>query len=57
MENALRAWSDCAADLVAVAAGRQPADLVILGGQLANVHTREILPWDVAIAADRKSVV
>ena len=53
MDTALRAWSDCAADLVAVAAGRQPADLVILGGQLANVHTREILRWDVAVVAGR----
>ena len=57
MENSFGAWSDCAADLVAVAAGRRPADLVILGGQLANVHTREILPWDVAIAAGRFAYV
>jgi len=57
MENSFGAWSDCAADLVAVAAGRRPADLVILGGQLANVHTREILRWDVAIAAGRFAYV
>ena len=57
MDNSFRAWSECAADLVAVAAGRRPADLVILGGQLANVHTREILRWDVAIAAGRFAYV
>ena len=57
MENSFGAWSDCAADLVAVAAGRRPADLVILGGQFANVHTREILRWDVAIAAGRFAYV
>jgi len=55
MDNSFRAWSECAADLVAVAAGRRPADLVILGGQLAN--TREILRWDVAIAAGRFAYV
>ena len=57
MDNSFRAWSECAADLVAVAAGRRPADLVILGGQLANVHSREILRWDVAISAGRFAYV
>lgn len=33
--------------------GRRPADRVITGGRLVNVHTREILDADVAIAAGR----
>ncbi|MEL7416025.1 MAG: hypothetical protein AAGJ92_09070, partial [Pseudomonadota bacterium] len=37
------AWQDVAADLVAVAAGRAPADLVIRGGRWVNVHSREVL--------------
>ena len=36
-------WSDVAADLVATAAGRAPADTVITNGQWVNVHTREVL--------------
>ncbi len=38
------AWPDVAADLVAVAAGREPADLVIRNVQWVNVHSREVLP-------------
>jgi adenine deaminase len=33
--------------------GRRPADRVIVGGRLVNVHTREILDANVAIAAGR----
>jgi len=37
-----------------VCMGRQPADLVIAGGRLVNVHTREVLDGvDVAIKAGR----
>jgi adenine deaminase len=37
-----------------VCMGRQPADLVITGGRLVNVHTREVLDGvDVAIKAGR----
>ncbi|WP_299564467.1 adenine deaminase [uncultured Sulfitobacter sp.] len=48
----LSSWADVAADLVNVAAGRSPADLVITGGIWVNVHTREALP-DHAIAIVR----
>ena len=50
----MQSWADSAALLIAVAAGRIPADLVIRGGSLVNVQTREILPgWQVAVAAGR----
>jgi len=53
MVNIFNTWPECAAQLVGVAAGRIAADTVILGGKVANVHTREILRWDIAIAAGR----
>src|SRR3989449_2667510 len=40
-----------------VAMGRQPADLIIRGGRLVNVHTREIYPADVAVAGTRIAAV
>ena len=44
--------------LVAVAAGREPADLVIRGGRVVNVHTREVLDgWEVAVASGRFAYV
>ena len=53
-EPPLPSWPDCAARLIAVAAGREAADLVIRGGAWVNVHTREILPdHDIAIASGR----
>jgi adenine deaminase len=59
MENsALKPWSDAMPRLVAVAAGREPADLVIRGGHVVNVHTREVLEgWSVAIAEGRFAYV
>jgi adenine deaminase len=39
--------------LTDVAMGRKPADRIITGGRLMNVHTREILDADVAIAHGR----
>jgi adenine deaminase len=40
--------------LLAVALGRQPADLVVRGGILANVYTGELLEdWGVAVAGTR----
>jgi adenine deaminase len=57
MENKIPSWPDCAADLINVAAGRTAADLVIVGGKVANVHTREILRWDVAIKSSRFAYV
>jgi adenine deaminase len=51
-------WADAAPRLVAVAAGRTPADTVIRGGQWVNVHTREILPGhDIAIAEGRFAAI
>lgn len=53
MENHIKSWAEVAPQLVAVAAGRTPADCVIRGGKLVNVQTREVLDWQVAIAAGR----
>lgn len=39
--------------LTEVSMGRRAADRVITGGRLVNVHTREILDADIAIAAGR----
>ncbi len=53
-----KSWPDTAPHLVAVAAGRAPADTVIRGGRLVNVQTREILDgWQVAIAKGRFAYV
>ena len=50
----LKSWAEAGPRLVAVAAGREPADLVITGGRWVNVHSGEILPdTDVAIADGR----
>jgi adenine deaminase len=37
-------WAAVAADLVAVAAGRAPADVVIRNCAWVNVHSREVIP-------------
>lgn len=51
-------WPDVAPRLIAVAAGRQAADMVIRGGQWVNVHSREVLPdHGVAIADGRIACV
>ncbi|MCR9127130.1 MAG: adenine deaminase [Rhodobacteraceae bacterium] len=56
--SAFPAWPDVAADLIAVAAGRAPADTVIRGGIWVNVHTRETLPaHDIAIRQGRIACV
>lgn len=39
--------------VIAVAQGKEPADVVIKNGQLVNVQTAEIYPADVAIAGKR----
>ncbi len=58
MENHIKSWAEVAPRLVAVAAGREEADLVIRGGKLVNVQTREILDgWQVAVAAGRFAYV
>ncbi|WP_299413657.1 adenine deaminase [uncultured Sulfitobacter sp.] len=52
------AWPDVAADLVHVAAGRAPAEMIIRGGIWVNVHTREALPeYDIAITRGRIAFV
>ncbi|WP_299348776.1 adenine deaminase [uncultured Shimia sp.] len=56
--TSIKTWAECAPRLVAVAAGRAPADTVIRKGQWVNVHTREILPdSDIAIAEGRIAYV
>ncbi|MEX0307404.1 MAG: adenine deaminase [Ruegeria sp.] len=51
-------WPDTAPRLIAVAAGREAADMVIRGGIWVNVHSRETLPdHDVAITAGRVAFV
>jgi adenine deaminase len=50
----LRPWSETAAELIAVAARRAPADLVIRNCAWVNVHSREVIPGaDIAIKAGR----
>ncbi len=47
-------WQAVAADLISVAAGRKPADLVIKNCNWVNVHTREVLAnSDIAISNGR----
>ena len=51
-------WPEAASRLIAVAAGREPADMVIRGGIWVNVHSRECLPGhDIAIASGRIACV
>lgn len=54
----LTSWPDSAARLIAVAMGREKADMVIRGGRWVNVHSGEIIQsTDVAIAAGRFAFV
>jgi len=58
MEHHIKSWAEVAPRLVAVAAGREKADLVIRGAKLVNVQTREILDgWEVAVAEGRFAYV
>ena len=51
-------WADSAPRLIAVAAGRAAADLVLRGGRVVSVQTREVLDgWDVAVADGRFAYV
>jgi len=57
-QTSFPAWPDVAAELVNVAAGRSPADMIITGGIWVNVHTREALPdHDIAITRGRIAFV
>jgi len=44
-------------NLIAVALGKRPADLVVKNAQIVNVHTREIYPGGVAVVDDRIALV
>ena len=47
-------WADLAGDLVAVAMGRKPADLVICNGRWVNVYSGEIIDGcDIAVIGGR----
>ncbi len=51
---ALPEWAECAPRLIAVAAGRAKADMVVRNGVWVNVHSGEIIPsTDLAIADGR----
>ncbi|MCU9839641.1 adenine deaminase [Ruegeria sp. WL0004] len=51
-------WADVAPRLIAVAAGREPADMIIRDGIWINVHTREALRGhSIAIAEGRIAFV
>ena len=51
-------WPEVAPRLIAVAAGREAADMIIRGGIWVNVHSRECLPdHDIAIADGRVAFV
>lgn len=57
-DTPLKTWAETAPRLVAVAAGREAADLVIKGAKVVNVHTREVLDgWQVAVAEGRFAYV
>ncbi|MBZ4020955.1 adenine deaminase [Rhodobacter sp. TJ_12] len=54
----LKSWPEAAPQLVAVAAGRTPADMVIRQGKWVNVHSREVLEgYDIAIAEGRFAAI
>ncbi len=58
MAHSLSTWAEVAPHLVAVAAGRAAADLVVRGGKLVNVQSREVLDgWEVAVAKGRFAYV
>ena len=43
--------------LIKVALGRAPADCIVRGGRIVDVHTGEIRPADIAVAAGRIAYV
>ena len=54
----LQSWSKTAPELVDVAMGRKPADLVIRNGKWVNVYSGEIIPGtDIAVIAGRFAYV
>ena len=54
MVTPVKTWAQVAPRLIAVAAGRAPADLVLRNGKWVNVHTREVLEnHDIAVVEGR----
>jgi adenine deaminase len=54
----IASWPESAPDLIDVAAGRKPADLVVRNGQWVNVHSGESIGgMDVAIIAGRFAAI
>lgn len=54
----METWANSGARLVAVASGREPADLVIRYGKVVNVQSREVHDaWEVAVANGRFAYV
>jgi adenine deaminase len=54
MTGTFPSWPEVAADLIAVAARRAPADLVIRNCAWVNVHSREVIEGaDIAVTAGR----
>ncbi len=54
----IKTWAELAPDLVAVAAGRKAADLVLRNLRLVNVHSREVLEgWEIALFGGRFAFV
>ena len=52
--DGLRPWAHSARDLVNVAMGRKPADLVVRGGRWVNVHSGEVIDGtDLAVIDGR----
>ena len=52
--DGLRPWAESARDLVNVAMGRKPADLVVRGGRWVNVHSGEVIDGtDLAVIDGR----
>ena len=57
-QTTFKTWAESAARLVAVAAGREAADLVLHNLHLVNVQSREVLDgWQVAVADGRFAYV
>ncbi|MFT5196606.1 MAG: adenine deaminase [Candidatus Promineifilaceae bacterium] len=53
-----RSWQEMTQELVAVAMGREPADLVIKNGRWVNVYSAEIIPnSDIAVKGGRIAYV
>ena len=54
MVTPVKTWAQVAPRLIAVAAGRAPAALVLRNGKWVNVHTREVLEnHDIAVVEGR----